>query len=123
MNDETKRRHPNVVNADELEPMDNAHGDKFAAKISGLGRAAGGQGVGRNLFEVPAGRTAFPCHYHCANEEALYVLGGTGTLRIGEAKVALRPGDWINIPAHTRHRVESTDANEPSVWLAVRYED
>ena len=34
----------------------------------------------------------------------------------------LEPGDFIAIPAHCRHRVEWTDANEPSVWLALHYE-
>ena len=33
----------------------------------------------------------------------------------------LKPGDCINIPAHTRHRVEWTDEKTISVWLAVYY--
>ena len=33
----------------------------------------------------------------------------------------LRPGDFINIPAHTRHRVEWTEENTVTVWLAVHY--
>ena len=35
--------------------------------------------------------------------------------------VHLRPGDWIAIPARTRHRVESTSTEEPAVWLAVHW--
>jgi cupin 2 domain-containing protein len=31
----------------------------------------------------------------------------------------LAPGDYVHIPAHVRHRVEGTDAREPTVWLAV----
>ena len=31
----------------------------------------------------------------------------------------LRPGDWMTIAPHRRHRVEATDAQTPSVWLAV----
>jgi len=31
--------------------------------------------------------------------------------------VALKAGDWIAIPAHSRHRVESTSAD--ALWLAV----
>jgi len=31
----------------------------------------------------------------------------------------LRPGDYINIPAHRKHRVEWTTPDEPTVWLAV----
>ena len=32
-----------------------------------------------------------------------------------------RRGDHLHIPAHARHRVVWTDANEPTVWLAVHY--
>ena len=31
----------------------------------------------------------------------------------------LAPGDYVEIPPHVRHRVEWTDADEPTVWLAV----
>lgn len=33
----------------------------------------------------------------------------------------LRPGDFIDIAAHRRHRVESTQAEPPTVWLAIHY--
>lgn len=35
--------------------------------------------------------------------------------------VDLSPGDWVNIPAHRRHRVEWTDPDRETVWLAVHY--
>jgi len=47
---------------------------------------------------VPPGRTGFPRHFHCANEEAIYVLEGEGRLRIGADNVALRSGDYVTIP-------------------------
>lgn len=37
----------------------------------------------------------------------------------GGARVRLRPGDWVLIPAGERHRVEATSADPPCVWLAV----
>lgn len=36
--------------------------------------------------------------------------------------VTLRPGDWLHIPPHARHRVEHTAAEGPTVWLAVHWE-
>jgi len=33
--------------------------------------------------------------------------------------VEMHPGDWIEIPAHMRHRVESTSEDEDCIWLAV----
>lgn len=42
----------------------------------------------------------------------------TGEIEI----VPLKPGDWIEIPAHARHRIEKTAEGEPTVWLAVHWE-
>jgi cupin 2 domain-containing protein len=33
----------------------------------------------------------------------------------------MRAGDFVNIPAHRKHRVEWTTPDEPTVWLAVFY--
>ena len=33
----------------------------------------------------------------------------------------LRPGDWLHIPAHARHRVAWTDPDQPTVWLALHH--
>ena len=53
--------------------------------------------------------------------EFIALLQGSAGLRIeGESTArALRPGDWLTLPAGTRHRVEWTDANAPTIWLAV----
>lgn len=48
------------------------------------------------------------------------IAGSAGVLIEGEADVRrLRPGDWLELPAHVRHRVEWTDVATPTVWLAV----
>jgi cupin 2 domain-containing protein len=36
--------------------------------------------------------------------------------------MVLKPGDYIFIPAFCRHRVTRTDANQPTIWLAVHLE-
>jgi len=53
--------------------------------------------------------------------EFVVVLSGSAGLRIeGEAAARiLAPGAWLEIPPHVRHRVDWTDADEPTVWLAV----
>jgi cupin 2 domain-containing protein len=44
---------------------------------------------------------------------------------IGEANprkvVDLKPGDYLLIPAHHKHRVESTSTEPPCIWLAIHY--
>jgi cupin 2 domain-containing protein len=62
--------------------------------------------------------------YDQAENEWIVVLKGHAKLRLegGHEPVELRPGDFINIPAHKRHRVEWTTTGEQTVWLAVYYE-
>jgi cupin 2 domain-containing protein len=53
-------------------------------------------------------------------EWVLVVAGSAAILFEGEpAPRTLKRGDHLHIPAHARHRVMWTDANEPTVWLAV----
>ena len=57
--------------------------------------------------------------------EWVVLLTGAARLRLAEEAEArqLAPGDWVDIPAHCRHRVEWTDPDQPTVWLAVHYRD
>lgn len=41
----------------------------------------------------------------------------------GEQPIELRPGAFVNIPAHRRHRVERTAPGQPTIRLAVHYGD
>ncbi len=55
-------------------------------------------------------------------EWVLLVQGSAELLFEDEgAARALRPGDYVHIPAHVRHRVIATDPAVPTVWLAVHY--
>ena len=58
-------------------------------------------------------------------EQAEWVIVLTGAARLrfegAEGAIEMHRGDSLNIPAHTRHRVEWTTADEPTIWLAVHY--
>ena len=62
--------------------------------------------------------------YDQPQAEWVIVLAGSAAIAFdGEASPrTLKSGDHLHIPAHTRHRVVSTDAGEPTVWLAVHYQ-
>ncbi|CAA9431578.1 MAG: Cupin domain protein [uncultured Rubrobacteraceae bacterium] len=90
--------HSNVVNENELEWAEQSHGKKFGYRRKSLSSATGGEKLGCSLYEVPPGLRAWPYHYHLANEEAIYVLQGSGTLRIGEREVAVSRGDYVALP-------------------------
>jgi cupin 2 domain-containing protein len=61
--------------------------------------------------------------YDQAEGEWVVVLAGAARLRFeDEAEPRLlQPGDWLDIAAHRRHRVEWTEPDRPTVWLAVFY--
>jgi cupin 2 domain-containing protein len=55
-----------------------------------------------------------------ATEWVFVIAGSAGLLFEGETEARLlRSGDYLEIPAHKKHRVAWTDAAQPTVWLAV----
>jgi cupin 2 domain-containing protein len=57
--------------------------------------------------------------------EWVVVLAGSAMVHFdGEAAARLmRPGDFVAIAAHARHRVEWTDPAVPTVWLAIHHRE
>ncbi len=62
--------------------------------------------------------------YDQDQHEWVVVLKGAARLRFegDEQPVEMKPGDFVNIPAHKKHRVEWTTPDEPTIWLVVFYE-
>jgi cupin 2 domain-containing protein len=59
--------------------------------------------------------------YDQAQHEWFVVLKGAARLRFESSVIELNAGDSVNVPAHTKHRVEWTTPDEPTIWLAVHY--
>jgi len=57
-------------------------------------------------------------------DEWVLLLSGSAELRFEQdaARLSLRPGDWVAIPGGMRHRVERTDPDAETVWLALHFE-
>ncbi len=54
--------------------------------------------------------------------EWVIVLEGSGTILFEDGReITLARGDYVNIPAHVRHRVARTDPGAATIWLAVHY--
>ncbi len=55
--------------------------------------------------------------------EWVALLAGEARLRFADEAVPrqLRPGDYLDIAPHRRHRVEWTHPDLPTIWLAVHY--
>ena len=56
-------------------------------------------------------------------DEWVLVVTGAARLRFEDESemLELSPGDYVNIRAQQRHRVEWTTPDEPTIWLAVHY--
>jgi len=56
------------------------------------------------------------------DEWVIVLQGKAAVLFDGDRRpVELGPGSYVNIPAGVRHRVEWTDPEQDTVWLAVHY--
>lgn len=113
------RRHPHIVHRDEV-PANEVKKGKHYGITRRLGDACGNQQIGATLMEIPPGCISYPFHYHCMNEESVYVVSGRGIARIGDARVAVSAGDWIAYPIGpaTAHQMIN-DGDEPLVYLCV----
>ncbi len=56
-----------------------------------------------------------------SHEWVLLVQGAAKLSFEGKETIDMLPGAYINIPAHTRHRVEWTNPAQPTIWLAIHY--
>jgi uncharacterized cupin superfamily protein len=55
--------------------------------------------VGVAIEELAPGKQTAPFHYHIHEEEHVYVLEGTPTVRLGNERYRLKPGDYVCFPA------------------------
>lgn len=60
-----------------------------------LGDATGLTGLGIHLIEVQPGHDTTEFHVHHYEDEAVYILDGTATARIGDTQVTVGPGDFL----------------------------
>jgi len=85
----------------------------------------------QNLLTAPSCRVArIISHGHASPLDAWYdedegewilLVQGAARLQFENEAIELQPGDFVNIPAHKRHRVAWTTPGEPTIWLAVYY--
>jgi uncharacterized cupin superfamily protein len=98
--------------------------ERFAAKTGVIGSRIGARKLGYNITAVPPGKRAWPFHNHPSKEEVFFVLQGSGEVRIGTARYAIRSGDVIACPAggkETAHQIINNGPEELR-YLAVSTE-
>ena len=60
--------------------------------------------------------------YQQAWDEWVLIISGEAVLKYDVGCVTMKPGDHEFIEAGRRHRVQSTSSMEPTVWLAIHWD-
>jgi uncharacterized cupin superfamily protein len=107
-----------IVRMGDLEWVEHAHGERYAARRKQLG--VRGERLGASVYELEPGKAAFPRHAHLGNEEAIFILSGRATLEVGEERLEVREGDWVALPAGAEHAHKVVNTSEEVVrYLCV----
>ena len=112
----------NILNIDDIEYQEWAHGDRFKAQLGSISSRIGASKLGYNLTVLAPGKRAFPFHNHRVNEEMFFVLEGSGEIRIGAETFPVTKGDVIACPAggpETAHQLINTSGSVEMKYLAV----
>ena len=90
----------------------------FRCNAVSIGKRIGAARMGMTVYELPPGQAVCPYHFEWTDEEWLFVLAGSPTLRSPEGERALEPGDVVCFPAGPdgAHLVR---ANEETVRIAI----
>lgn len=84
------------------------HGERFTT-LAALG--------GVTIESIVSSATPDAYAYDQPHDEWVVLLAGSATIEVEGRAQLLRAGDWLLLPAHTRHRVLATSAG--ARWLAV----
>ncbi len=113
-------RSPCVVGVGDLEPEDrprrlNVEGVR--SRLRGVSDAVGLQRMGVSIREIDPGMAGTARHFHDVEEEWVYVLSGTGSVRLGAHTLDVRAGTFVGFaPGPVPHHFLAT-GTEPLVLL------
>ena len=90
-----------------------------------LAKHVGSDRLAANLYELEPGAVVSPLHFHHRNEELLFVLSGTPTLRRSDDDVRdLAPGEVVAFPAGPagRHQILNRSVDPARVLICATNE-
>ena len=59
--------------------------------------------------------------YDQDEDEFVLLVEGEAELEFEDGTMHLKPGDYLTIVAHRKHRVKWTTPEQPTIWLAVHF--
>jgi uncharacterized cupin superfamily protein len=103
---------PNINDPTFDEPREQPGFRSLRARLS---RQAGCERLGLSQWELPPHQTAYPYHYHLAEEELLLVLDGRPSLRTPDGWRDLQRGDVVAFPRGERGAHQLTNHTDDTV--------
>jgi len=93
----------NILRASDIAAMKgvaSAHpvSDAVTRITKSLGDPTGLTGIGISIFETAPGADSTAFHFHHFEDEAIYVLSGSGEAQIGAETYPIGPGDFMGHP-------------------------
>ncbi|KQV82010.1 cupin domain-containing protein [Rhizobium sp. Root1220] len=116
----TKTAKP-VVNVADLELEYWKQGELYESADTSFGALLGLAGLGISYNEVPPGKASCPFHNHHVEDEAFFIIDGSGEYRLGPERFAISKGDMLGAPAggqETAHQIINTGST-PLVYLGL----
>ena len=83
---------------DQVPWQDVAHGERFAMRFRHLSSFGGGSQISVAMEVLPPGKQANQSHYHMLEEEHLFIIEGSITLRLGAKSYELSAGHYVCFP-------------------------
>lgn len=69
------------------------------------------------IEQIVSGTLPAPVEYDQDHDEWVVVVSGAAVLEVGDVRMSLESGDWVLLPARTRHTLLETQPG--TRWLAV----
>jgi uncharacterized cupin superfamily protein len=82
-----------------------------------LSRAAGLERLGISLATLPPGQSSFTYHSHESEEEFIYIIEGSGRLKVDGELIAVGAGDFLGFPTPSVAHQLINDGGEDLVYL------
>jgi uncharacterized cupin superfamily protein len=76
-----------------------SHGERFGMRFQHLSTFGGATQIGIANEVLAPGRQANPLHYHLLEEEHVFILEGSLTLRLGDQSYVMSAGHYVCFPA------------------------
>jgi len=76
-----------------------ARGERFGMRFQHLSSFGGGTQISASIEVLPPGKQANQSHYHMLEEEHVFVMEGSLTLRLGAKSFKLSAGHYVCFPA------------------------